>query len=245
MTRILLEVCIDDPAGFAAARAGGADRLELCAALGLGGLTPSPALVAEAARTGMPAFAMIRPRAGDYVWTDAEMTAMEAEIAFLRPAGLQGVVIGASLPDGRLDAPALARLLRAAEGLDVTLNRVSDLAPDGEAVVATALELGIPRILSSGGAPGAPEGAERLERMFRAAAGRLVIMPGAGLSAETLPALAGLPLTEVHGSFSSPRPDPAPLVAAFGFQPPGTRQTDAAKVAAMRSALDALPQNRP
>ena len=87
MTRILLEVCVDDPEGFAAARAGGADRLELCAALGLGGLTPSPALVAEAARTGMPALAMIRPRAGDYVWTDAEVAAMEAEIALLRAAG--------------------------------------------------------------------------------------------------------------------------------------------------------------
>src|SRR5690348_12035030 len=122
MTRILLEVCIDDPAGFAAARAGGADRLELCAALGLGGLTPSPALVAEAARTGIPALAMIRPRPGNYVWTEPEIAQMEQEIAFLRSVGLKGVVIGASLPDNRLDAPTLARLLRAAEGLDVTLN---------------------------------------------------------------------------------------------------------------------------
>jgi copper homeostasis protein len=240
MTRILLEVCIEDLAGFADARAGGADRLELCAALALGGLTPSPALVAEAARTGTPAMAMIRPRPGDYVWTGAEVAQMEEEIALLRPAGLRGVVIGASLPDGRLDAPALARLMQAARGLDVTLNRVSDLAPDGEEVVATALSLGIPRILTSGGAKGAPEGVPRLEGMFRAAAGRLVIMPGAGLSAETLPAIAGLPLTEVHGSFSSPAPGPAPLVAAFGFQPPGARRTDRAKVAAMREALDKL-----
>lgn len=240
MRRILLEVCIDDAEGFAAARAGGADRLELCAALSLGGLTPSPALVAEAARVGVPAMAMIRPRAGDYVWTPAEVAQMESEIAFLRGAGLRGVVIGASLPDGRLDAATLARLVQASRGLDVTLNRVSDLAPDGEEVVAIALELGIPRILSSGGATGAPEGVERLGRMFRAAAGRLTIMPGAGLSAETLPAIAGLPLTEVHGSFSSPAPDPAPLVAAFGFQPPGARRTDAARVAAMRAALDRL-----
>ena len=240
MTRILLEVCIDDTQGFAAARAGGADRLELCAALGLGGLTPSPALVAEAARVGMPAMAMIRPRPGDYVWTEPEVAQMENEIALLRAVGLRGVVIGASLPDGRLDAAILARLMQASQGLDVTLNRVSDLAPDGEAVVALALELGIPRILSSGGAPGAPDGVERLARMFRAAAGRLTIMPGAGLSAETLPAIAGLPLAEVHGSFSSPAPEPAPLVAAFGFQPPGTRRTDAGKVAAMRAALERM-----
>ncbi len=245
MTRILLEVCIDDPEGFAAARAGGADRLELCAALGLGGLTPSPALVAEAARSKMPALAMIRPRAGNYVWTAAEVAAMENEIALLRSAGARGVVIGASLPDGRLDAAVLARLMRAAEGLDVTLNRVSDLAPDAGEVVAVAVELGIPRILSSGGARGAPEGVERLERMFRAAAGRVTIMPGAGLSAETLPALAGLPLSEVHGSFSTLAPEPEPLVAAFGFQVPGARRTDARKVAAMRAALDALQQGGP
>ena len=79
---------------------------------------------------------MIRPRAGDFVWTAAEVAAMEAEIALLRAAGARGVVIGASLPDGRLDAATLARLLRAAEGLDVTLHRAVDLAPDPEEAVA-------------------------------------------------------------------------------------------------------------
>ena len=240
MTRILLEVCVDDPEGLAAARAGGADRLELCAALALGGLTPSPALVAEAARTGTPALAMIRPRAGDFVWTPAEVAAMEVEIALLRTVGARGVVIGASLPDGRLDAAILARLLRAADGLDVTLHRAVDLAPDPEEAVALAIALGIPRILSSGGAPRAAEGVARLERMIRAAAGRLTVMPGAGVSPETLPALARLPLTEVHASCSAPLPAPAPQIAEFGFQPPGARRTDAARVAAMRAALDML-----
>ena len=221
MTRILLEVCVDDPEGLAAARAGGADRLELCAALALGGLTPSPALVAEAARTGTPALAMIRPRAGDFTWTPAEVAAMESEIALLRAAGARGVVIGASLPDGRLDGATLARLLRAAEGLDVTLHRAVDLAPDPEEATALAVALGIPRILTSGGAPRAADGLPRLEAMFRAAAGRLTVMPGAGVSPETLPALATLPLREVHASCSVPLPTPAPLVAQFGFQPAG------------------------
>ena len=241
MSRILLEVCVDDPEGLAAARAGGADRVELCAALALGGLTPSPALVAEAARTGTPALAMIRPRAGDFVWTPAEVAAMEAEIALLRAVGARGVVIGASLPDGRLDGPALARLLAAARGLDVTLHRAVDLAPDPEEAVSLAIALGIPRILTSGGAARAADGLPRLARMFSAAAGRVTIMPGGGVSPETLPRLATLPLREVHASCSAPLPPPSALVARFGFQPPGARRTDAARVAALRAALDALP----
>ncbi|MFO1209868.1 MAG: copper homeostasis protein CutC [Amaricoccus sp.] len=238
MTRILLEVCVDDPEGLLAARAGGADRLELCAALGLGGLTPSPALVSLAAREGILALAMIRPRAGDFVWTPAEAAAMEAEIAHLRAAGARGVVIGASLPDGRLDGALLARLLRAAEGMDVTLHRAVDLAPDPEEAVALAADLGIPRILSSGGAARAVDGTDRLGRMMQAAAGRLAVMPGAGVSPETLPALSRLPLSEIHASCSEPVPPPHGKVAAFGFQPPGARRTDAARVAAMRAALD-------
>jgi copper homeostasis protein len=240
VTRILLEVCVDDPEGLAAALAGGADRVELCAALALGGLTPSPALVAEAARTRTPALAMIRPRAGDFVFTPAEITAMEQEIALLRAAGARGFVIGASLPDGRLDAATLARLVRAAQGLDLTLHRAVDLAPDPEQAVALAAALGVARILTSGGAPRAAEGVPRLARMFRAASGRLTIMTGAGVSPDTLPALAALPLTEVHASCSALLPEPAPAIAAFGFQPPGARRTDPARVAAMRAALDAL-----
>lgn len=236
--RILLEVCVDDPAGVAAARAGGADRLELCAALALGGLTPSPGLVRAAAEAGLPGMAMIRPRAGDFVWDAAEMRAMEAEIAAMRALGAAGVVIGANRPDGRLDAAALARLMAAAAGLDVTLHRAVDLAPDPVAAVDTARGLGIRRILSSGGAATAVEGAARLAAMHRA--GGVTIMPGAGVAAETLgPLRAALPLTEVHASCSRPLPPPGdPRIMAFGFRPPGARGTDAGRVAALRRALD-------
>ena len=86
------------------------------------------------------------------------------------------------------------------------------------------------------------EGVDRLGRMMRAAAGRLIVMPGAGVAPETLPALSRLPLTEIHASCSEPLPPPDGKVAAFGFQPPAARRTDAARVAAMRTALDALAQ---
>ena len=117
MTRILLEVCVDDAAGIAAAVEGGADRIELCAALGVGGLTPSAGLIALAADVALPVMAMIRPRAGDFVWAEDEVRAMLAEIEAVRGAGLAGLVIGASLPDGRLDARVLSRLVEAAQGV--------------------------------------------------------------------------------------------------------------------------------
>lgn len=235
-----LEVCVEDAAGIEAALAGGADRLELCAALALGGLTPSAGLMALAAAAPVPVMAMIRPRAGDFCWSGPELAAMEAEIAAARAAGLAGVVIGAGHADGRLDLPALARLRRAAEGMDVTLHRVIDLCPDPVAAMAEVAGLGITRVLSSGGALRAPEGAAVLGRMAAAAPG-VVVMPGAGVDAESLPALArALRITEVHGSCSAPL-TPAPALARFGFSPPGARATSADKVAALRRALLALP----
>ncbi|RYH04485.1 copper homeostasis protein CutC [Salipiger sp. IMCC34102] len=238
---IALEVCVDDPAGIAAAVDGGADRLELCAALGLGGLSPSAGLIALAARCGRPVMAMIRPRAGDFVWSAEERDAMLAEIAAVRDAGLSGVVMGASLPDGRLDPVTLASLAEAARGLDITLHRAIDLTPDPAEALALCQALGIRRVLSSGGARSAAQGLDRLA-MMQAAAPEMTVMPGGGVSVATLPLLASrLTLTEVHASCSLPAPPPShPGVADFGFQPPGARTTDRDTVAALRRALDQL-----
>lgn len=239
--RILLEVCVDDAAGIAAAAAGGADRIELCAALALGGLTPSAGLMALAAASPLPAMAMIRPRAGDFVWSRDELAAMQAEIAATRAAGLAGVVIGASLPDGRLDGDVLAELVQAAAGLDITLHRAIDLTPAPEEAMALCARLGITRVLSSGGAGTAAEGVERLQRMAAAAPG-VSVMPGGGVGVANVAALAAaLPLVEVHASCSSPLPVPElAQVERFGFQPAGARGTDAAKVRALREALDRI-----
>lgn len=246
MNRITLEICVDDAAGLAAAREGGADRIELCAALGLGGLTPSAGLMALAARCGLPVMAMIRPRAGDFVWSDDERAAMRAEIAAARAAGLAGVVIGASRPDGQLNAEVLAEQLAAAEGMEVTLHRAIDLTPDPVAAMQLAARLGIRRVLSSGGARTALEGLARL-RAMAAAAPSVTVMPGGGVSAANAARFAAeLPLTQIHASGSAPQP--APLlsqIAEFGFQPPGARATDAGAVRALRQALDQIGTSRP
>ena len=245
MSRILLDICVDDPAGLEAAQAGGADRIELCAALALGGLTPSAGLMAAAAACGLPVMAMIRPRAGDFVWSPEERAALLAEIAAARAAGLAGVVIGASLPDGRLDMEVLAEQVAAAQGLDITLHRAIDLTPDPAEAMRQVFSLGIGRVLSSGGARTAQEGMARLRAMAEAAPD-VVVMPGGGISAANAADFAGLSLREIHASCSRPLPAPAlAQVAEFGFLPPGARATDAGLVRALRDLLDQIGASRP
>ncbi|HCO54934.1 MAG TPA: copper homeostasis protein CutC, partial [Pelagibacterium sp.] len=123
MPEPILEICVDDAAGLAAAISGGADRIELCSSLALGGLTPTPGLMALAATSPIPVYAMIRPRAGDFVFSRDDVATMETDIDAARSAGLSGVVLGATHPDGRLDTAILERLVTRASGLGLTLHR--------------------------------------------------------------------------------------------------------------------------
>ncbi len=235
---IALEVCVDNALGLAEAVAGGADRIELCAALSLGGLTPSYGLMAVAAGCGVPCYPMIRPRAGDFVFTPAEVEVMRADIRAARALGLPGVVLGASRGDGSLDTEILRALLAEAKGLDVTLHRAIDLASDILAAVDIALALGFRRILSSGGALTAPEGVQTLAAMMDRAGQDCVIMPGSGVSVATLPRLRHLPLREIHASCAVALPrGGAPL--RFGFQSGSEKRTDRVVVAALKTALTA------
>lgn len=231
----LLEICVDDAAGLAEAVAGGADRIELCAALALGGLTPSPGLMRLAAGCGVPVMAMIRPRAGGFEWSEADLIVQKAEIAAVREAGLAGVVIGATRGDA-LDLPALRRLVAAAGGMPVTLHRAIDLVADPVLAMRQAADLGIARVLSSGGARAAPEGIERLAAMM-AAAGPVIVMPGGGLSPATLPGvLARLDPAEIHASGGLEATSDPDLVR-FGFAPAASRRTDRATVARLKALL--------
>ena len=237
---ITLEVCVDSIHGLAAAVDGGADRIELCGALETGGLTPTAGLLRAASSSPVPVVAMIRPRGGDFCFDDAETRLMLDEIDAVAAAGLQGVVLGASLPDGQLDARTLAVLIRRAmdHGLRCTLHRAVDLCPDLAQATRLAVDLGFERILTSGAARSAPEGIAGLERCFDAAAGRIAIMPGAGIHADNVGLLrARLPLTDVHASCSEALPAPAPAVAAFGFDAGGRRRTSSALVARLKAKL--------
>jgi len=237
---ITLEVCVDNVDGLAAALQGGADRIELCSALEIGGLTPTAGMLRAASASPVPVVAMIRPRGGDFCFNEAEIQLMLNEIDEVAAAGLQGVVLGASLADGQLDRHTLERLVRraAVHGLRCTLHRAIDLCPDLAQATKLAIELGFERILTSGGARSASDGLAGLKSCFTAAAGRIAIMPGAGINAANVSILrAQLPLTDVHASCSGPLPPASPPVLAFGFDTGGRRQTDSGKVAALKSVL--------
>ncbi len=236
MISVLLEVCVDDADGLDAAIAGGADRIELCSALGLGGLTPSPGLMRRAAAAPVPVNAMIRPRAGGFIYSDADVAVMDDDIDAAREAGLGGVVLGASRDDGRLDAALLERLVRRAGGLGLTLHRAFDLVPDFSEAVEIAVRLGFERVLTSGGASTAAEGVTGLAMIFAAARGRIAIMPGSGVTADNLDALrAVIPLREVHASCSESLPEGRGRTATLGFEGPGRRRTSAESVARLKA----------
>ncbi len=239
MAEILLEVCVDNAAGLLAAVEGGADRIELCSALELGGLTPSFGLMKLAARQPLPVYAMIRPRAGDFVFDANDLAVMRDDIAMAREAGLAGVVLGASKDDGRLDADMLAVLVEHSYGMGLTLHRAFDCTgPDFGDALETAILLGFERVLTSGGAASAVAGLSVLERLFEQAAGRISVMPGAGVNADTIALLhARLPLKEVHGSCSKPVRKALGSAAELGFARVGQRETDVGMVRALKAAL--------
>jgi len=241
MTPILLEICIDDADGLAAAIEGGADRIELCSALQLGGLTPSPGLIAIAAQSSIPVYAMIRPRAGDFVYGASDLDQMLRDIDAVRAAGLAGVVFGANRLDGSLDAHALARLSRHSLGLGTTLHRAFDLVPDIDEAVRIAVDIGFERILTSGRAPTALEGLDDLEKIFAAADGKITIMPGSGLTAENVNNLRSrLPINEIHASCSTAAPVRDENIVRLGFGDGMPRKTDKNRVAAL---IDAIRRN--
>jgi copper homeostasis protein len=235
---MLLEVCVEDVEGLVEAVAGGADRIELCSALAVGGLTPSAGLMAAAARQSVPAYAMIRPRAGSFQYSADELEVMKADIDAAGHAGLAGVVLGASLRDGRLDAKMLATLSEHADGLGRTLHRAFDLVPDLSEAIELAVFLDFERILTSGRATTAWEGADDLERAIAIAAGRISIMPGAGVNVQTIDRLLPrLNIAEIHASCSVAARQPDERALALGFAVEGARRTDAATVRLLKARL--------
>lgn len=196
-----LEIAVQDAAGARVALENGADRIELCSALGLGGLTPSLATTEQAVGVGIGVHVLIRPRGGGYVYTAEEVDLMAADIAHAARAGVAGIVIGAlTEDDGGLDIPVLSGLVAAAHAinpaLEVTVHRCVDvLLEKGMSItklVAQLRVLGVHRILTSGGAPASGDGAEVLHRLRTEAQGNPQVQAGGGVKLEDIPALAGL-----------------------------------------------------
>lgn len=194
-----LEVCVDSTASAIAAKKGGADRLELCADLVVGGTTPSLALVRQVkVETGLPVRALLRPRFGDFCYDSYELAQMEESAAELVTAGADGIVTGVLKPDGSLDVDALRTIYAAAahaaekagRPVALTLHRAFDVCRDPFAALEDACALGLSTILTSGQAANAPAGSALLRQLVETANGRIEILVGAGVSPANIPALA-------------------------------------------------------
>ena len=193
----ILEVCVDSLASAKAAMAGGADRLELCSALAVGGLSPYGELLEQIKATcPLPVRCLMRPRPGDFLYTEDEIQLMCAQIRHLRAAGADGFVVGALTPEGALDSRAMERMLDACGDKPVTLHRCIDVAADPARVYRTAAALGLDTVLTSGAAASCREGKATLASLLalREELNGPEVLIGAGVNAAVIRELrAALP----------------------------------------------------
>jgi copper homeostasis protein len=235
-----LEIAVTSPEGAAIAADAGADRVELCSALELGGVTPSIGAVRAAVATGIPVHVLVRCRPGDVVYTADEVRTMTADVRAAVDAGAAGVVIGALRLDGALDTEALASWTDAAAhaGAAVTFHRAIDRARDPVSIVRALAGTGVARVLTSGGHERAVDGRAVLGALCRAA-GDIEVMAGGGVRPEDIAALADTGVSAVHLSAKAVSPGPAGV--ALGGSDDGSHLvTDAAIVGAARRAIDAI-----
>jgi copper homeostasis protein len=185
----VLEICIDSLASARGAIAGGADRLELCSALAVGGLTPYVALLRQIrAESDIPVRCLMRPRAGDFLYEAEEIEMMAMQMEALRSAGANGFVIGCLTPEGNLDRKAMEPLLRAADGLGLTLHRCIDVSCDPVRTYLDAKALGFDTVLTSGAQSSCRLGMETIGKLLklRDEIGGPEVLIGAGVSAAVI-----------------------------------------------------------
>lgn len=188
----ILEICVDSLASARAAIAGGADRLELCSALSVGGLTPYTELLRQIRReSNIPVRCLMRPRCGDFLYTAEEIAMMAAQMGALKSAGADGFVIGCLDADGNLDAQAMEPLLRAAQGCGLTLHRCIDVSLNLLQTYRDAATLGFDTVLTSGGAASCMAGRETIRQLLalRDAVNGPEVLIGAGVNAGVIAAL--------------------------------------------------------
>jgi copper homeostasis protein len=203
-TTVQLEVCANSVMSAIAAQNGGASRVELCENLAEGGTTPSYGqLILARKYLHIKLFVLIRPRRGDFLYTDLEFEIMQADIKNCIEAGCDGIAIGILNADGTIDKPRCTELVRLARqwGLGVTFHRAFDMCADQYQALEDIIEIGCDRILTSGGKSTAMEGANVLTHLVEKAAGRISIMPGSGITENNVADLIHFTgVTEVHSS---------------------------------------------
>ncbi len=248
MGKYTLEICTGSYFSALAARNGGADRLELCSGLAEGGITPSVGLMKKVmAIEGIRKHVLIRPRGGDFLYTKAEQEIMADDIKAARDLGADGVVIGALRADGFVDTACMQKLMNAAGSLSVTFHRAFDVCADPLRNLEEIIGLGVDRILTSGQADKAVNGISLLQQLVERAGGRLIVMPGCGVStANVRDILTMTGAVEVHASASSLKPSgmlfrhQGVSMGTPGSDEYATKESDEQIVREIRQIIDAI-----
>ena len=240
-----IEIATNDYTTVAAAVRGGADRIELCSALSEGGLTPSFGLIKKCKQDfSVPIFPIVRPRSGDFLYTEEEFRIMLDDVLQCKDLGCEGVVIGFLLQDGSVDTVRLEKAVAAAYPMEVTFHRAFDRCVDPFKALEDIIDAGCQRILTSGQELVAPDGADLIRRLVEAADGRIIIMPGSGVRKENIKSLAAQTgAVEFHSSLRSTVKSsmqfqhPSFVPTADDFVVPAIQETE---VAALKEALAAV-----
>jgi copper homeostasis protein len=198
--RVVVEACVDAIDSALEAERGGAGRLELCGELLQGGVTPSAGLIAAVwDRVDIPLFVLMRPRTGDFLYTDDELDVMRRDIEQLKALGVDGIAIGALTAEGGVDEALMRSLIALARPMSVTFHRAFDLVRDQEAALESLVALGVDRVLTSGGAATAMEGAASIARMVQRVGDRMIVIAGGSITAANVAdVIAASGVTEVH-----------------------------------------------
>jgi copper homeostasis protein len=182
---MIIEICANSFESAKAAQDGGAHRIEICANLSVGGLTPSRNLIEKViSELNIPAHVLIRPRGGDFVYSKLEIERMLDDIAFCKKVGCSGIVSGALTLENTIDKKVTRQLIAASEGMEFTFHRAFDMVKNPSEAIETVMQLGATRLLSSGQQNKAIEGIEMLRQLKSLSEGKLQIMPGSGINSE-------------------------------------------------------------
>jgi copper homeostasis protein len=198
---MILEACVENLSEALMAQERGADRIELCENLAAGGTTPSFGTIVTCKKhLSIPVIVMIRPRGGNFVYSNLEVDSMLEDIRICQKAGVDGIATGALTSAGDIDLHILRRLIHEADSLQITFHKAIDETRNIETEIEKLKDTGIHRVLTSGGAPTAMEGSRMLNKLIHLTAGKLVILTAGKVTAENLDALSRLiPSTEFHG----------------------------------------------
>jgi copper homeostasis protein len=183
--KITLEICAHTLTSAVTAQEGGADRIELCAAIEIGGITPSPSTLLEARRLlHIDICVLVRPRSGDFCYSDLEFEVLKKDILFCKEHGMNGVVVGVLKPNQELDIERMTELVKLARPMQIACHRAFDQTPDGLKAMEQLITMGYDRILTSGQKGSVEEGKLFLKQLIEKAQGRIAIMPGNGVTVE-------------------------------------------------------------